>query len=286
MIETFTDFAQFKKKAQELGVGVNLDELLAIDITFLESYEDYVIINVKIAGENPNNILVLSSRDALLYSNKTFGEKDYKMYRYTLEKDFGEATVLAFLTLRSVLDEYLASFKVLDDKIDSLETAYDPNAAEESTMKLRRLTNRVEDFVNLLISLEERKIKQVSTNLVGYDYGLVLAKAQHLLDRCRNHLSQLRDIRSEIEVKGTSNLSKNIEKLTVIMAVLTVFSVVISIPNTVATIFGIPHVSEVMEIQTTVIVLAASTFLALLWGVHYWRRNFGKRVRDLIRVKL
>ena len=238
MIENFSDFEQFKKKAQELGVGVNLDELLGLDVTFLESYEDYVIISMKVAGETPHNILILSEKDAFLYSAKSYGEKDYKMFRFTLQKPYGEATVLAFLTLRSVLEEYQSSFKILDERIDALETVYETKTAEETSVRLRRLTNRVEDFVHLLISLEERKIVQVNTSLISYDYGLMLAKAQHLLDRCRNHLSQLRDIQHEAEMRQTKETNKRIEDLTNVMKKLTSITVIIMLPTLVASHYG------------------------------------------------
>ena len=238
MIETYTEFEQFKKKAQEMGVGVNLSELLEIQVTFLESYEEYVIINIKTTGESPNNILILNEKNALLYSDKTFGEKDYKMFRYTLQKPFGESTVLAFLALRSVLSEYEGIFKIVDEKTDGLEKKYEIGEAEEATSRLRRLTNRVEDFVNLMMSLEERKIRQVNTSLIAYDYGLVLAKAQHLLDRCRNHLNQLRDIQRDADVRQMRETNKRIEDLTNVMKKLTAITVILMIPTAIASHFG------------------------------------------------
>ena len=238
MIETYTEFDQFKKKAHEMGVGVNLEELLEIQVTFLESYEEYVIINIKTTGESPNNIIILNEKNALLYSDKAFGEKDYKMFRYTLQKPFGETTVLSFLVLRSVLEEYQNVFKVLDENIDHLEKKYEISEAEESTSRLRRLTNRVEDFVNLMISLEERKIRQVNTSFIAYDYGLVLAKAQHLLDRCRNHLNQLRDIQRDADVRQTRETNRRIEELTNVMKKLTALTAIIMVPTLIASIYG------------------------------------------------
>src|SRR3989344_4987906 len=136
MIETFTDFQQFKHKAQEIGVGVNLDELLAIDIVFLESYEDYLIISVKDYAPTQglsSNILILSEKHVLLYSDKTFGEKDYKMFRFTLQKQFGESTVISLLTLREIFNNYQNAFNGFDDKIDALEVSYDLDEAEATT---------------------------------------------------------------------------------------------------------------------------------------------------------
>lgn len=244
MIETFSDFAQFKSKAQGIGVSVNLDELLGVNGVFLESYEDYVLISLKDYADNTTNdlsanILVLTEKEALLYSErKTFGEKDYKFFRNTLQKPYGEPTVLTLLMLRDVLANYQNAFKSIDEKIDVLEKNYDIDSAEEITVVLRKLTNRTEDFTHLLVSLEERKIVHVNTSYVAYDYKLVLTKGQYLLDRCRNHLNQLRDIQHEADMKQTRETNKRIEDLTDVMKKLTAITVILMIPNIIAGHFG------------------------------------------------
>lgn len=277
MIETFTDFEQFKRKAQESGVSVNLDELLSVNIVFLESYEDYVIISVKDYSEGSSNglspnILILSDKYALLYSEKkNFGEKDYKLFRNTLTRQFGESTVLTFLTLREILANYKTSFTAIDEKIDDLEKKYDMDKAEEATVLLRKHTNRIEDFVHLLVSLEERKISQVYTSYVAYDYKLTLTKSQNLLDRCRNHLNQLRDIQREAEMRETRETNKRIEDLTNVMKRLTAITVVLMIPNIIGSHFGmnfrympeldIPLAYPAVILITIVITIATAIYL-------------------------
>ncbi|HIH20322.1 TPA: hypothetical protein HA244_03565 [Candidatus Micrarchaeota archaeon] len=238
MIETFSDFAQFKRKAAELDVNVNLDELQEIDVVFLESYGNYVILAIKTTGGKKNDILVLGEKNSLLYSEKTFGEKDYRIFKHTLQKQYGESTVLTLLTLRSTLEDYSGAFKILDETIDSLEAEYRPGLAEETTTKLRRLTNRVEDFATLMMSLEERKIVQVNANLVTYDYGITTAKAQHLLDRCRNHLHQLRDIQRQAEMKESHEMNRNIAELASAAKKLAAISAILLVPVIIAGHFG------------------------------------------------
>ncbi|MEM4255276.1 MAG: CorA family divalent cation transporter [Candidatus Norongarragalinales archaeon] len=281
MIETFTDFAQFKKKAQEIGVGVNLDELLAVDIVFLESYEDYLIISVKDYSQGPSNglssnILILSEKNVLLYSEKTFGEKDYKMFRFTLQKQFGESTVLTLLTLRDIFNNYQNAFKTIDEKIDALEIGYDLEEAESTTIRLRKVANRIEDLVNLLVSLEERKIRQVDTSLVAYDYRLLLTKARHLLDRCRNHLNQLRDIQREADMRQTRETNKRIEDLTNVMKKLTSITVILMLPTLVASHYGM-NFSNMPELQLTwayPAVIGVEIALAVLAAVYFRKRGW------------
>ncbi len=281
MIETFTDFAQFKKKAQEIGVGVNLDELLAVDIVFLESYEDYLIISVKDYSQNAsnglsNNILILSEKDVLLYSDKTFGEKDYKMFRFTLQKQFGESTVIALLALREIFNNYQNAFKTIDEKIDLLERAYDIENAEETTVKLRKLTNRIEDLEHLLVSLEERKIRQVDTSLVAYDYRLMITKAQHLLDRCRNHLNQIRDIQREADMRQTRETNKRIEDLTNVMKKLTAITVILMIPNIIAGHFGMNfrYMPELTVEWAYPAVIALQVLMMVIGFIYFKKRGW------------
>ncbi|MFH1056737.1 MAG: CorA family divalent cation transporter, partial [Candidatus Micrarchaeota archaeon] len=142
------------------------------------------------------------------------------------------------LTLREVLSNYHKDFNTVDENIDQLEKSYHIDSAEKTTTHLRRLTNRIEDLVNLLVSLEERKIRQVNTSFVGYDYKLVLTKAQHLLDRCRNHLNQLRDIQRESDMRQTRETNKRIEDLTNVMKKLTAITVLLMVPTLVASNYG------------------------------------------------
>jgi len=238
MIKTFANFEDFKKNARQLGLEVDLSELFSIEIAFLETYGQFVLVSIKDYAKESSgggggnlilgdNILVLSEKDSFLYSrNKAFGEEDYKLFKHTLQKQYGEPTVLTFLALREVLNSYLNAFNAMDQKIDDLERKYDAEDAEQTTVRLRRLTNKVEDLANLLIILEERKIKQVYTGLIAYDYDLLKSRAQHLLDRCRNHLGQLRDIQTEAETKQSrqsmthlQTLSTSIKRITALVVV-------------------------------------------------------------------
>ncbi|NUN11072.1 hypothetical protein HUU53_00300 [Candidatus Micrarchaeota archaeon] len=274
MIETFVNFDDFKKRAIELGVAVNLDELLSLNIVFLESYEDYVIISVRDyngTNEPKNNILLLSEKNALLYSeNKQFNDNDYKMFRISMQKQYGESSVLSLLTLRAIVKNYQQTFNQIDENIDVIEKGLKAEIVEDATVKLRKLTNRIEDFVILLTSLEERKIKQVNTGLVAYDYDLVYTKAQQLLDRCRNHLSQLRDIQWEIDSKQTKETNKRIEELNLVVKRLTGITIVLMIPNIIAGHFGMnfiymPELAIEWAYPAVIVGQIIVTLTAALW---------------------
>jgi Mg2+ and Co2+ transporter CorA len=269
-IRSFTSFQEFEEAAKGIGVDVDLNALLRLDITFIEPYPNYVVINLRDYGNIPNNMLVLTPKASLLYSDKQFTDRDYSIYKQALRRKYGEATVLSFLALSEVLKSYSAKFSEIDKQIDRFGVNSSLEKIEETARELRMFADRMEDFVNLLISLEDRKVDFIHTKVLAYDFDVLLAKSRHLLDRSRNHLWELRDIREEMDVKITRKLNKNIEKLTVIMAFLTVVSVAISIPNTVGTFYGIPTLAGMIGTTFMLTTLAASLIVALVWGKYYW----------------
>jgi len=70
----------------------------------------------------------------------------------------------------------------------------------------------------------------------------------------------------------SNTINTSIKKLTWIMLLLTGIATVLTIPNTVATIFGIPQLQEVVRLNLIFILLLFSTVFPVLWFVWYWRR--------------
>ncbi len=238
MIETFTNFERFEAEAKKIGVEVDLRALLTLDFLFLEEYKNFMILSLRDYEKEPSNILVLSLDKNLLYSMKEFTDRDFRMFSHTIQKKYGESTVLTYLVCKAVLESYTRKFEELNALIDEFEAGRELNRFEDTSISLRKTMDRVEDFLNILITLEERKIRQVNTAFVSYDYELLVSRTQHLLDRCRNHVNQMRDIRTQIEMRSTMELNKRIERLTDIMKKLTALTLIFMIPNIIAGHFG------------------------------------------------
>ncbi|NYZ77800.1 magnesium transporter CorA family protein [Candidatus Micrarchaeota archaeon] len=238
MIETFTNFERFEAEAKKLGVEVDLRALLTLDFLFLEQYKDFVILSLRDYEKEPSNIVILSLDKNLMYSGKEFADRDFRMFSYTIQKKYGESSVLTYLVSKAVLESYTKKFEELNDLIDEFEAGHELDRFEDTSISLRKTMDRVEDFLNILITLEERKIRQVNTAFISYDYELLISRTRHLLDRCRNHVNQLRDIRTQIEMRSTIELNKRIERLTDIMKKLTALTLIFMIPNIIASHFG------------------------------------------------
>jgi len=238
LIETFNNFERFEAEARKLGVEVDLRALLTLDFLFLEEYKDFVILSLRDYEKEPSNILILSLDKNLLYSGKQFSERDFRLFSHSIQKKYGESTVLTYLVCKAVLESYAKKFEELNFLIDEFEAGRQLERFEETSISLRKTMDRVEDFLNILISLEERKIRQVNTGFISYDYELLISRTRHLLDRCRNHVNQMRDIRTQLEMRSTLELNKRIERLTDIMKKLTALTLIFMIPNIIAGHFG------------------------------------------------
>ena len=63
---------------------------------------------------------------------------------------------------------------------------------------------------------------------------------------------------------STEKLNKRLAGLTWVMLMLTWITFIVAIPNTLATIFGIPKVSEMLGVEIMVLILTLSTVAGLL----------------------
>ncbi|OIO24817.1 hypothetical protein AUJ14_05510 [Candidatus Micrarchaeota archaeon CG1_02_55_22] len=241
-IQTFQDFEEFEAAAKAKGISVDLKALLALQLTFYEQYEDHVIISMKGYDEGPdncNNVLIMFKDNTLVYTKYQFNDNDYKLFKHTMQKEYGESTVATLLTFKYTLATYQRQFDSINKFIDDFNDANpDVDALESKAKHLRRLINRVEDLLDVMIWLEDRKIRQVNTSYVSYDYDVLTAKVRYLIDRSQNHRQEIQNIRNDLEVRSTRDVNKRLESLNVAVKRLTAITIILMIPNVVAGHFG------------------------------------------------
>ncbi len=272
MIRTFSDFNEFRAAALEQGLEMDLRALTNLDVLFFETYKNFLILNARDYGENPNNLLILGKDNSLLYSEKQFTAKDYKLFRLSMREQFGESTVITFLALREVLNNYSTRFEQLHAELDQAERSLDVDKLDGISRAFRKLLDKLEDFVDLLIKLRDRKVPQVNTKYVSYDYNVLTAKAQHILDRTKNQVSRIGGLRNELEVRETRALNKRIEYLSEVVKKLTAITVILIIPNIVTGFYGMnvplfladdPNAELLIAVSTLVIMAATILFFKL-----------------------
>lgn len=270
MIGIYSNFDEFSKVAQEMGVKDDLQALLSLNLVFFERYDEYSIVSVRDYSDAPNNVLVLSKDKTILYSEKKITERDFRLFKYTVQKAYGESTALTLLVLKEVLASYAKYFEKINSLIDSFSSVKDSEGIEQTAVDLRKLTVNVEDFQNLLYTLEDRKVREFRTEYLEYDYDLILARTRHLLGRCRSHLQELRDVRSEIELKNAYQFNLRLEELTKIMKRLTGLTVLFMIPTLIASFYGMnfvfmPELAHPLGYPGVIVVMASATLLTAFW---------------------
>lgn len=274
MYKIFTDFNEFSKELQEAGLKIDIEELTILNHNFLQTYNHFTILSVVDYDKEPSNIIVLSPKDTFLYTKKIVDKQRLKQFNNILGKKHGDSTVMTFLVLQAVLNNYKSEFEEIRNHLIQLERTLEINKIEEEGIRLRKLIDRLEDFVDIVIKLEERDLAEFDSKLIKYDYNILTAESKYWLERCRSNMYRIASLRTKCDIKSNSELNERITKLTVIMTFLTITSIVIAIPGTIGAIFGIPALSNAYfegHNSLLVITLIIATLLSILFGYLYWK---------------
>jgi len=274
MIKFFNNLKEFKKEVLSLNLEIELDAIIDLDFTFFEIHDKYTLLNISDYDQiNPKNILLISKKHILVYSNKNFNNYE-KNFKNIIKKPYGETTIIILLLLKNILKNYSHEFQKIREGMNSLE--FDPviEKVEKFGRELRRLTDRFEELVQLIITLKERDIKEFNTSLIIFDYDILNAEARYWLERCRSHIYRIASLRTKSEMKSNRELNATITRLTVIMTFLSIVGIVVSVPGTIGAIFGIPALSDTyfqLHTTTLIMVLITSTILTIILGYWYWK---------------
>jgi Mg2+ and Co2+ transporter CorA len=275
MIFQYNNFDDFAAKAREIGIPSDLKALLTLNIIFYEEYEDYMIISLTDFDARPNKILVLSEHQTLVYPeivNAKHGLYSANSNRYS------EPTITIYLALKKVLSDYVSYFETIKSRMEHASDSLDVDEIEDVDKQVKRFSDVIHDFERLLIDLEEsNEMHLFDKDIVAYDFDLLLAKATHLKDRVRGARKEINIARDKCEVNYSKQLNKNIERLTFIVAILTIVTLIISVPNTVATIYGIAPISQLHGVAVILGALVVTTLLSIVVSWYYikkWNLKF------------
>mgnify|MGYP006285728897 CR=1 FL=1 len=272
MIKKFTDFGKFKAAAKEHKIISDLDSLYSLDIVFYEDYdENYMILSIPSVDGTPNQILILAKDFNLAYVPST--SRRYKKLKLSKvrKKKYQASTLLFYELVSAALDSYFQELGQLKRKAHALHDCPDIDAVEKVSKRNRQVRDIAEDVLRLCIEAEEEEFKYVNIDVIPYEFDILLARARHLVDRIKGVRRETDVLRTKCDIIETRKLNKRIELLTKIMAVLTVVSLIISVPNTVATFYGIPTIGEAADIGVILWLLLVSTAFALIISYIYVR---------------
>ena len=274
MIKTIEDFEELKKEIGNLNLGIKVEDIIKIDAPFVEDQEDFTVINIpSYHQDNPRNLFFVSGEKIVLYSSIK-NLKVEKKFEKSLKKKYGESTVNIFLLLKAILKNYSHEFIRIREEMTRLDLDPVLESVEDIGRELRKLTDRTEGLMQVVIELKEEEIECFNVSLINFDYDLLSTETRYWLERCRSHVYRIASLRTKSEMKSNRELNDTMKKLTVIMTFLTIASIVVNVPGTVGAIFGIPALSDAYfeeHISFLIITLVFTTVLSMLLGYLYWK---------------
>jgi Mg2+ and Co2+ transporter CorA len=240
----FDNLTSFSK-AVESVVGEELDFQSVIDLgtDFIQPSNEYLVLNVKeFDGKAPDNILFLSQDKAYVFSKEIPSTEIVKEFEEVLQNPFGKSTVLAFLIISKVMEKHKQHIEVLIKMIRDLEDAFDHSKYRNLALEFERFSDRLEEFHDMLLRLQERRYREIDTQLISFDYGVVIAESLSLQARCRRRLNTLKELRQDHEILATEELNKRMVKLNDVVKKLTALTVILMLPTLIASHFGMNFV--------------------------------------------
>lgn len=274
MIKFFDKIPEFKKALEEEKIDVPIESILNLDFPFVDNRKNFTIITVPdYSSEDSENVIAMSKKTTLVFSKKDFNLLD-RNFKGIVKKNHGESTIVAFLLLKNVLKNYSKEFEKIRAIMNSLDVKPLLDNVEKSGRELRKLTDRIEELVQLIMNLKDRDIEYFDTALISFDYEILQSEARYLLERCRSHIYRIASLRTKSEMESNRELNATITRLTVIMTFLSIISIVVNVPGTIGAIFGIPALSDAYFTQHTpllILTLVMATLLSIVLGWLYWR---------------
>jgi Mg2+ and Co2+ transporter CorA len=238
--QVFDDLVSFSK-AIETAAGITFDlaSLLQLNIDLVEASEQYLLLNIKEYGvEKPDNMLFLAEDKAYAFSGNYPLPSAIKPFEGILAKPFGNSTILCFLVLDKIVDNHKRQLEAFVDKIRKQEEDFDHVEYGKLNLEIEHFSDRLEEFHDLLLELQERRYKQVQSHYISFDYRVLIAESLTLQGRCKRRIDSLKGVRQDHEIRATEELNKRILKLNDVVKRLTAITVIFMVPTLIASHFG------------------------------------------------
>jgi magnesium transporter len=169
-------------------------------------------------------------------------------FKDVLQQPFGKSTIIAFLVINQIHDKNVQHLETLSKRIKNLEEDFVHDEYRALSLDFERYSDRLEEFHDLIIGLQERRYKQIQTQYISFDYRVLIAESQSLQTRCRRRMSYLKDLRQDHEMKSTEELNQKIVKMNDILKKLTSITVILMLPTLIASHFGM-NFAHMPELQ-------------------------------------
>ncbi|MFH0713802.1 MAG: CorA family divalent cation transporter [Candidatus Micrarchaeota archaeon] len=287
-----------EKELQEIAKKFNIQKKLLENFrhaTRSKKYSthplEFVFVDYYMDEENIENakVLFLLKKNILI----TITSKQSNYYDYLFERVLEAVKVKKNPTIASLLYEFLEediedNYEVLR-KTEEIIVKMEEQAVEFKTEKIpakeivrlkrdlfkmsRRFWSSAKIVFLLRKGLTPIQLNEEDRNSLDDVYDTIV----HQIDTITTQEEMASDILTIYMTKSSNEISRHVKKLTYITLVLTGITLVLSIPNTFATIFGIPYfpreLGEGVAWEYILAILGISTALSAGLLYRYWQKQ-------------
>jgi Mg2+ and Co2+ transporter CorA len=240
LFQSFNNVESFSRAVKsDAGLAFDLQSVLELTTDFTQTTSQYMLLNIKeYNAREPDNLLFLTEDRVYVCSRNAPAPASVRAFEDVLQKPFGKDTIVSFLIINQIMDKHTQHLETLIKRIRNLENNFNHEDYRALSLEFERFSDRLEEFHNLIIGLQERRYKFVETQYIIFDYRVLIAESQSLQAMCRRRMTTLKDLRQDHELKSTEELNERIVKLNDVVKRLTAITVILMLPTLIASHFG------------------------------------------------
>lgn len=275
-------------------VNIKLDVSVLLS-GYLTSYEDigdtlgimlpFIVTGSSITQTSP--LLIFLKKDLILTIHDDYGGKIQKLHTYSenllrkLTQDPSRwndrQTLLLFRIMDEVSEVNFSVLRFIVEKTEQLELdlTNSRQIKRDLSLELSDMKRSILTFLNAVWAIHDiiRNLKYGDSDMLT-DNDDILEKFEVILSRLDRQIQTAENVMDVISTGMVIIQTETSNKLTTLIVWLTVAATAVLVPNTLATIFGIPNFVE--QYTWIVPILVASTIISTIITYKYtkeWRTN-------------
>ena len=297
--------AETPKILDRLGINMEPSTLLSGYITEYEDAGDTLGIMVPFifTGESRTQTspcLIFMKKDLILTIHDDYGGKITKLYNYTdtLMRKLPQApeswaerqTMLLFRLLDEVSETNFSVLRSIVERAEQVEIdlAGARQISRDLSLELSNMKRSVLSFLNAVWATHDivKNLKYGDPDMISDDDD-VLEKFEVVLATLDRQIQMAENVMEIISTGITVIQTESTNQLTKLIVWLTVAATAVLVPNTLATIFGIPDLefSYVWVIPVLIFATALSSIITFRWTKQYRILPFGSSKLKRIKRK-
>ena len=290
---------------ERLGITMEASTLLSGYITEYEDAGDTlgIMLPFIFTGENRTQTspcLIFMKKDLILTIHDDYGGKITKLYNYTdtLMRKLPQSpdswaerqTMLLFRLLDEVSETNFSVLRSIVERAEQIEVdlAGARQITRDLSLELSNMKRSVLSFLNAVWATHDvvRNLKYGDPDMVSDDDD-ILEKFEVVLATLDRQIQMAENVLEVISTGITAINTESSNQLTKLIVWLTVAATAVLVPNTLATIFGIPDldISFTWVIPVLIIATIISSVITYIWTKQYRVLPFGRQKLKNIRNK-